>query len=426
MKKLIISMLGFILCLNLFSKTVIHAGYLFDVDSASLEPEMSIGVNEEFIEEVVVGYITPEPDDEYLDLTGYYLLPGLIDMHVHLTSQSSSRAYLERTTLNDADYAIRATKNAEKTLKAGFTSVRNLGDSSSITISLRNAIFDSTTIGPRIFSSGKTISTTGGHGDSTNSLNNQFTSDLGPKDGVINGKQDAYKAVRHRYKEDADLIKITATGGVLSNAKDGQNPQMTTEEIQEIVKAARDYGYKVAAHAHGSEGIKRAVIAGVDSIEHGTLMDNEGASLMREKGTYYVPTLLAGQWVADKALIKDYYPPFVEKKALEIGPKLKATFSMANQTGVKIAFGTDSGVSPHGENAKEFSLMVEAGMTEKEAIISATLSAADLLGEQDKIGSISAGKYADLIGVSRNPLVDISVLELIDFVMKGGEVVKQH
>ena len=200
---------------------------------------------------------------------------------------------------------------------------------------------------------------------------------------------------------------------------------MTTEEIQEIVNAARDYGYKVAAHAHGSEGIKRAVNAGVDSIEHGTLMDNEGASLMREKGTYYVPTLLAGQWVADKALIKDYYPPFVEKKALEIGPKLKATFSMANQTGVKIAFGTDSGVSPHGENAKEFSLMVEAGMTEKEAIISATLSAADLLGEQDKIGSISAGKYADLIGVSRNPLVDISVLELIDFVMKGGEVVKQ-
>ena len=241
----------------------------------------------------------------------------------------------------------------------------------------------------------------------------------------MNGEEDALKSVRYRYKENADLIKITATGGVLSNAKDGQNPQMTVKEITAIVNAAKDYGFKVAAHAHGAEGIKRATIAGVDSIEHGTLMDQEGASLMRDKGTFYVPTLLAGKWVADKALIKDYYPPFVEKKALEIGPKLQSTFTMAHQAGVKIAFGTDSGVSPHGENAKEFSLMIEAGMSEKDAILSATLYASELLGEKENLGSISIGKYADLIGVSKSPLEDIKILETIDFVMKGGEAIKE-
>ena len=425
MKKFLFALLMSGFYLSLGSKTVIHAGYLFNTDNASIEPEMSILIENDIILDVLAGYISPETDDLYIDLTGYYILPGLIDMHVHLTSQSSSRAYIERTTLNAADYAIRATKNAEKTLLAGFTSVRNLGDADSITISLRNAINKGVALGPRIFSSGTTISTTGGHGDPTNSLNLNFTSDPGPEEGVINGKEEAYKAVRHRYKQDADLIKITATGGVLSNAKNGQNPQMTMDEIKTIVQAAKDYGFKVAAHAHGAEGIKRATQAGVDSIEHGTLMDKEGASLMREKGTYYVPTLLAGKWVADKALIEDYYPPFVEAKALEIGPQLQSTFSMANQAGLKIAFGTDSGVSPHGENAKEFKLMIDAGMSEKEAILSATLNASDLLGKNNEIGSLAQGKLADLIGVSENPLEDITILETVDFVMKGGKVVKQ-
>ena len=425
MRKIILSLVLSLICLGIYAKTVIHAGYLFNTDNGSVEPEMSIIIENERFSEVLEGYISPNPDDNYIDLTGYYVLPGLIDMHVHLTNQSSNRAYLERITLNAADYAIRATKNAEKTLMAGFTTVRNLGDSDSITISLRNAINNGIVIGPRIFSSGKTISSTGGHGDSTNSLNQRLTSDLGPKDGVMNGELDALKSVRYRYKENADLIKITATGGVLSNAKDGQNPQMTLNEIKAVVDAAKDYGFKVAAHAHGSEGIKRATLAGVDSIEHGTLMDKEGAQLMRENGTYYVPTLLAGKWVADKALIKDYYPPFVEKKALEIGPKLQSTFSMAYQSGVKIAFGTDSGVSPHGENAKEFALMIKAGMSEKDSILSATIYAAELLGKKSDLGSISKGKYADLIGVSKDPLTDIKVLETVDFVMKGGKVVKQ-
>ena len=425
MFKVLLSVLFSLLCVSLHSKTVIHAGNLFNSNNGSIEPEMTIFIEDEKITDVIEGYVNPEIDDTFLDLTGYFVLPGLIDMHVHLTNISSNKAYLERVTLNPADYAIRATKNAENTLYAGFTTVRNLGDSNTITISLRNAINDGIVKGPRIFSSGQTISTTGGHGDSTNSLNQQLTRDLGPKDGVINSEADAYKAVRSRYKENADLIKITATGGVLSNAKDGQNPQMTVKEISAIVEAAKDYGFKVAAHAHGSEGIKRATIAGVDSIEHGTLMDKEGAEMMREKGTFYVPTLLAGKWVADKALIKDYYPPFVEKKALEIGPKLQSTFSMALQAGVRIAFGTDSGVSPHGENAKEFSLMVQGGMSEKDSILSATISAAELLGESDNVGSISVGKYADIIGVSGNPFEDIKKLETIDFVMKGGEVVKE-
>ena len=425
MSKLILSLLFSVFCLSAYGKTVIHAGFIFNTDNGTIEPEMSILVEGDRISEVIEGFIDPDAEDVYIDLSAYHVLPGLIDMHVHLTNQSSNKAYIERITLNPADYAIRATKHAESTLLAGFTTVRNLGDSDLVTISLRNAINNGIVVGPRIFSSGQTISSTGGHGDSSNSLNLKLTSDLGPKEGVMNGEQEALKSVRYRYKENADLIKITATGGVLSNAKDGQNPQMTLEEISAIVSAARDYGFKVAAHAHGAEGIKRAVKAGVDSIEHGTLMDKEGATLMRENGTYYVPTLLAGKWVADKALIPDYYPPFVEKKALEIGPKLQSTFSMALQAGVKIAFGTDSGVSPHGENAKEFSLMIEAGMSEKDSILSATRYAAELLGESESVGSIVKGKFADLIGVSRNPLEDIKILETVDFVMKGGKVVKQ-
>ena len=226
------------------------------------------------------------------------------------------------------------------------------------------------------------------------------------------------------FVKSADLIKITATGGVLSNAKDGQNPQMTSEEISAIVLAAHDYGFKVAAHAHGTEGIKRAVIAGVDSIEHGTLMDSEGMKLMRDRGTYYVPTLLAGAWVANKASIDGFFPELVRPKALEIGPQLKTTFSKAYQAGVKIAFGTDTGVSSHGKNAEEFYEMVNAGMPEIQAILSATKEASILLGHNATLGSITVGKFADIIAVSENPLENIRILEAIDFVMKDGDIYK--
>ena len=407
-----------------FAKTVIHAGLLIDGENSVPSLEMSIVIEGSKIESIEVGFITPDSDDKYIDLSSYTVLPGLIDMHVHLGSEYNKNSFQEKITLNSGDYAIRAVANAEKTLKAGFTTVRNLGDSDGVTISLRNAIKKGIVSGPRIFSSGTTIASSGGHGDSTNSLNKSLTSDPGPARGIVNNVDDASKAVRYRYKEGADLIKITATGGVLSNAKHSQNPQLTEEEITRIVNIANDYGFKVAAHAHGAEGIKRAVRSGVHSIEHGSLMDVEGMKLMRERGTYYVPTIIAGLWVSEKAKEKDFFPELVRPKAAEIGPKIKDTFGRAYQAGVKIAFGTDTGVSEHGKNAAEFRHMVEAGMPPMKAIQSATLEAAKLLGEQHNLGSLIRGKTADIIAVSGNPLEDISILEEVDFVMKEGEVYK--
>ena len=407
-----------------YATTVIHAGLLIDGESSVPSSEMSIVIEGSKIESIEVGFITPDSDDKYIDLSSYTVLPGLIDMHVHLGSEYNKNSFQEKITLNSGDYAIRAVANAEKTLKAGFTTVRNLGDSDGVTISLRNAIKKGIVSGPRIFSSGTTIASSGGHGDSTNSLNKSLTSDPGPARGIVNNVDDASKAVRYRYKEGADLIKITATGGVLSNAKHSQNPQLTEEEITRIVNIANDYGFKVAAHAHGAEGIKRAVRSGVHSIEHGSLMDVEGMKLMRERGTYYVPTIVAGLWVSEKAKEKDFFPELVRPKAAEIGPKIKDTFGRAYQAGVKIAFGTDTGVSEHGKNAAEFRHMVEAGMPPMKAIQSATLEAAKLLGEQDNLGSLIRGKTADIIAVSGNPLEDISILEEVDFVMKEGEVYK--
>ena len=408
----------------LSSATVIHAGLLINGESSVPSPEMSIVIEGSKIQAIETGYITPDSEDEFIDLSGYTVLPGLMDMHVHLSSEYSKNSYQERISLNSGDYAIRAVSNAEKTLMAGFTSVRNLGDSGGVSISLRNAINKGIVIGPRIFSSGTTIASSGGHGDSTNSLNQSLSSDPGPAEGIVNSVNDASKAVRFRYKEGADLIKITATGGVLSNAKNSQNPQLTEKEIAQIVNMAKDYDFKVAAHAHGSEGIKRAVRAGVHSIEHGTLMDDEGMRLMREKGTYYVPTIIAGLWVAEKAQDPDFFPELVRPKAAEIGPQIKGTFGKAYQAGVKIAYGTDTGVSAHGNNATEFKHMVEAGMPPMKAIQSATVEAAKLLGEYEQIGSLAEGKLADIIAVNGNPIEDITILEEVDFVMKSGRVYK--
>jgi imidazolonepropionase-like amidohydrolase len=242
---------------------------------------------------------------------------------------------------------------------------------------------------------------------------------------VINSPADARKAVRQRYKDGADLIKITATGGVLSLAKSGQNPQFTDAELSAVVEAATDYGMHVAAHAHGTEGMKRAVLAGVRSIEHGTFMSDEVIRLMKEKGTYYVPTILAGRFVAEKAEEADYFPPVVRPKAATVGPQIQETFEKAYKSGVTIAFGTDCGVSPHGANALEFVYMVEAGMPAMEAIQSATKTAAELLREEQNLGSISAGKLADIIAVQGNPLEDISLLGNVTFVMKDGKVYRQ-
>ena len=255
-------------------------------------------------------------------------------------------------------------------------------------------------------------------------MNRKFRGDPGPHEAVVNGVDDAMKAVRQRYKDGSDLIKITATGGVLSVAKNGQNPQFTEQEIRAIVETANDYEMHVAAHAHGVEGMQRAIRAGVRTIEHGTLMDKPTARLMKQYGTYYVPTVSAGEFVFEKAKEPGYFPEIVRPKALEIGPKIKQTLGMAYKEGVKIAFGTDMGVSPHGENADEFVFMVEAGMKPIDAIFAATSVAAEVLNQKD-LGKIKKGMKADIVAVDGNPLKDISVTKKVVFVMKDGVVYKQ-
>lgn len=407
------------------AKTYIYAGKLISSENTKVLTNRTVVIDGNKIVGIESGKVEGEEDDSFIDLSDYTLMPGFMDMHTHLSFQNSGPAgYMERFTNNEADYTINAVRYAKTTLMSGFTTVRNLGDGYNETVALRNAINKGKVFGPRIYTSGKSIATTGGHADPTNSLTKRLMGDPGPIDGVVNGVADARKAVRQRYKDGADLIKITATGGVLSVAKNGQNPQFMNDELEAIVQTAKDYEMTVAVHAHGKEGMKRAILAGVDSIEHGTYMDDEIFKLMRKHNVYYVPTILAGNFVAEKAKIPGYFPEIVRPKAAAIGPLIQGTFAKAHANGVLIAFGTDSGVSAHGDNAKEFALMVEAGMSEMDAIRSATLNTAKLLKIDDVLGTISPGKLADLVAVKGNPLDDISLLQNIQFVMKNGELVK--
>jgi len=407
------------------ARTIVHAGQLIDGHSEKAALASSLILEKGRIVEIAQGYVEPGADDEVIDLKAYTVLPGLMDMHTHLTSQGSKDSYNQAVRFEPGDYAIRSVVYAERTLMAGFTTVRDLGDRYNLSIPLRNAIRQGIIPGPRIFTAAKALATTGGHADSSNGVRRDLQGDPGPREGVVNSVDDAWKAVRQRYKDGADLIKITATGGVLSLAKNGQNPQFREEVIQAIVAAARDNEFIVAAHAHGAEGMKRAIRAGVTSIEHGTYMDEETMELMKRHGTYYVPTILAGKFVEEKAQIEGYFPEVVRPKAAEIGPVIQGTFSRAYKAGVKIAFGTDSGVSPHGENAREFAYMVEAGMPPMEAIQSATRVAAELLRIDADLGTLEVGKIADLVAVGGNPLEDIAVLEEVAFVMKEGVVFKR-
>ncbi|GEA09704.1 amidohydrolase family protein [Alteromonas sp. KUL49] len=413
------------LSLSSHSATLIHAGNAFTGTSSQLSGPVTITVDGNKITSVVSGYTDATQEDTVIDLKHATILPGLMDMHVHLSSQHGGpTTYLERFTLNEADRALRAADYALTTLDSGFTTVRNLGDSYNETIALRNAINRGIAQGPRIYTAGKSIATTGGHADPSNGMSHMLRPDVGPEQGVVNGEVEAREAIRSRYQNGADLIKITATGGVLSVAKSGQNPQFMMDELKAIVDTAKDYGMTVAVHAHGKEGMERAIIAGVDSIEHGTYMDEETIALMIEHGTYYVPTILAGKFVADKAKVDGYFPAIVRPKAAAIGPLIQQTFARAHAAGVNIAFGTDSGVSAHGDNAQEFALMVEAGMSEADAILSATVNTADLLGISETLGTIEEGKLADIIAVAGNPLNDITLLESVSFVMKDGVVHK--
>ena len=405
--------------------TLLHVGNLLDTNNGEISKAVTIRIKGNKILEVTKGYATPKKNDQIVNLKQSYVLPGFMDMHVHLAQEYVPKA--ERRSKIEPEYrALFAANAASKTLMAGFTSVRNLGDGGMETISLRDAIKEGLVIGPRIFTSGKTIATTGGHGDPTNGMPKDNYSPPSPEEGVIDSPEDAKKAVRQRYKDGADGIKITATGGVLSVAKSGENPQFTNEELNSIVATANDYGLWTAAHAHGKEGMKRAVIAGINSIEHGTYMDQEVMDLMKSKGTYYVPTIMAGDWVAEKAKIPNFFPALVKPKAEKIGPQIQSTFAKAYKAGVKIAFGTDSGVSAHGDNWQEFILMTNAGMTNQDALKSATIETAKLLRVEDKLGQIKPGMLADIIAVQQNPVEDISTVENVIFVMKDGIIFKDN
>ena len=416
---------GLALAAQASADTLIHAGKLIDTEVGQVLTEQTLRIANGRVVQVEGGYSAAGDGDTLIDLRNHTVMPGFMDMHTHLSDQMNPKAYSEGFRLNAADYAFRSVGFAEKTLMAGFTTVRDLGDTDRVTVSLRNAISQGIIVGPRIFTAGKSIATTGGHADPTNGHNDKLMGHPGPKEGVVNGSAAAREAVRQRYKEGSDLIKITATGGVLSVAKNGQNPQFFEDEVEAIVQTAKDYGMTVAVHAHGAEGMKRAIRAGVDSIEHGTYMDRETIKLFKKHGTWYVPTISAGKFVAEKATIEGYFPPVVVPKAQAIGPQIQGTFAKAYKAGVKIAFGTDAGVFPHGENAKEFVYMVEAGMPAMEAIRSATWSTAQLLKITDEAGSLSEGKWADVVAVKGDALADISLLQQVDFVMKNGVVYKQ-
>jgi imidazolonepropionase-like amidohydrolase len=399
----------------------LHCPRLIDVDAGKLLGETTVVINGTRIKEVRNGHVDVA-DAKAIDLHDVTCLPGLIDSHVHLTEQTSPTRYSDDFRWNPADYAIRSVVYARVTLESGFTTVRNLGDNDYNSVALRNAINAGIVPGPRIFSAGPPIGSTGGHADRTDGYRHDLAGDPGPEQNIINSPEDAWKAVRQHYKNGADLIKIMPSGGVLDESSSADNAQLTLAEIQALVSAAHDYGFTVAAHAHGAEAIRRAVIGGVDSIEHGTFMDDADMKLMKEHGTWYVPTIIAGKYVEEMANKPGYYPPQVAAKARQVGPIIQATAGKAYKAGVKIAFGTDAAVYPHGMNAKEFKYMVDAGMPPMFVLQAATTHAASLLKHERDIGSISAGRFADIIAVAGNPLDDITLMQKVGFVMKEGKV----
>ncbi|KAB8165681.1 amidohydrolase family protein [Lysobacter maris] len=403
----------------------LHCGRVFDARSGQVLGPHTLLVRNGRIEQVISGGNADVLGVESVDLRDRTCSPGWTDLHVHMASQSSPQSYSEGFRLDPVDFAYRSVGYARKTLMAGFTSVRDLGGE--VAPHLRDAINQGLVEGPRIWAAGKSIATTGGHADPTNGYNDALSHLIGPPgptEGVINSLDDARQAVRQRYKDGSDVIKITATGGVLSYAKSGDAPQFTVDEVRAVVDTANDYGYRVAAHAHGEEGMYRAVAGGVTSIEHGTYMSDRVMKLMKEKGTWYVPTVYAGRFVADKAKIDGYFPDVVRPKAARIGALIQDTAGKAYRNGVKIAFGTDMGVGPHGDNAREFVYMVEAGIPAAVALQSATIRAAEVLGVDDQ-GELAPGMRADVIAMPGNPVENIETVMAVDFVMKDGVVYRK-
>ena len=405
--------------------TYVLCGKIIDTKKGTVKEKQTLVVNGNKITNVFDGYVMPrDKTSKTIDLRDKVVLPGLIDMHVHIESEHSPKTRLNKYIKNEADIAFNSVGFAKTTLLNGFTTVRDLGGTG-VNIAIRKAINAGKIPGPRVFTAGKSLATTGGHADPTNGSSRKLIGNPGPKEGVVNSVEDAKKAVRQRYKNGADCIKITATGGVLSVAKSGDNPQFTIEEIKAICDMAKDYGMHVAAHAHGDEGMQRAIIGGVKTIEHGTYMSDKTMELMKKHNAYLVPTITAGKEVEEKAKVKGFYPEIVVPKALAVGPQIQGTFAKAYKKGVGIAFGTDAGVFKHGNNGKEFGYMVEAGMPAMETIQAATITNAKILKKENEIGQLKKGFFADIIAVDEDPTKNINTMENVVFVMKNGKVYKQ-
>lgn len=412
--------------------TVIHAGTLIADPTGTSRTEQTIIIRGQRIAEVRDGYIDPssiptEDGDEltFHDLSEMTVLPGLIDGHVHITSESNPAQRLQTVQMSDADWALQAAHYAEMTLMSGFTTVRDVGARGEDAIfALRDGIESGWIIGPRIFAAGRALSVTGGHGDGTQGYRDDIA-ELLHSDAVCDGVDDCRRAVREQVRRGADHIKLTATGGVLSNTATGTEQQFFDDELNAIMETAHLMGRKVTAHAHGKQGIEAAIKAGVDSIEHGTYLDTGTARMFKREGVYLVPTILAGVTVSEWAEDPDtYLTPFQRAKSAEVGPLMRGMAKTAVANNIPIAFGTDSGVSKHGDNAREFALLVEAGMTPMQAIASATVHGARNIGKEGDFGTIKAGLRADIIAVDEDPLADINALLDVDFVMKDGIVYK--
>jgi len=400
--------------------TLIYAGTVLDVPGKAPKTEQTIIIHEGKIVGVEDGYIE---DDEatIIDLSDMFILPGLIDSHVHLDGEWSKDNRLNGVTKESGDIAVDTIIHAQRTLRAGFTAVQDVGGGKEV-FAVRNAINAGKIDGPHIKASGHAVSVTGGHGDAHGYIEDIL--DMHKNKSICDGPADCRRAVRSAVKAGADVIKITATGGVLSNTNAGTGKQFFDDELVAIVETAQKMGRKVTAHAHGKDGIDSALKAGVLSIEHGTYMDKETTALFKKYNATLVPTVLAGMTVVDWANEGGILPPNSAKKALEVGPQMQDMLRIAYENGVNIAFGTDTGVSKHGENAKEFKYMVTAGMSEMDAIEAATIVAAKHIGMEGQIGKLTKDMQADLIAVDGNPLDDIEELLDVDFVMKGGKVVK--
>jgi len=406
--------------------TVIHAGELLAVPGDKPLKEQTVVIKDGKIINVVKGYAEATKfgkNAQLIDLSDRFVMPGLMDMHVHLQGELSPSNDSEALRMSNADVAMKSTMFANKVLHAGFTTVRDLGANPEEIFALRDAIDKGWVNGPRVIASGSMVAATGGHGD-VDGMKAELIEKYTPKT-ICDGPYDCRRATRHAIKYGADIIKITSTGGVLSDTNTGTGQQMTDDELVEIVETAHGLGRKVTSHAHAAAGINAALRAGVDSIEHGSYADEESIRLFKENGAYLVPTLLAGDTVVNLAKNSNFMSDAIKAKAIRVGADMIANFKRSYEAGVNIAFGTDSGVSKHGINAREAVLMANAGMTNSDILKSATINAADLIDMSASLGTIESGKIADIVAYDGSPLKNIEALLDVDFVMKDGKVHKQ-